>query len=98
MRSDALPDPILGAGFLEALRLAVDLHSRQARKGSRVPYLGHLLGVSGLVIDADGSEDEAIAAVLHDAVEDPGGAATLERIRTRFGSNVAAIVDGMFRY
>jgi GTP pyrophosphokinase len=54
--------------------------------------------VSGLVIDADGSEDEAIAAVLHDAVEDPGGAATLERIRTRFGSNVAAIVDGMFRY
>jgi (p)ppGpp synthase/HD superfamily hydrolase len=55
--------------------------------------LGHLLGVCGLVIDAGGSEDEAIAAVLHDAVEDQGGAATLDRIRTQFGSNVAAIVE-----
>jgi GTP pyrophosphokinase len=83
----------LGTRFVEALRLAVDLHSRQARKGSNVPYIGHILGVCGLVIDSGGSEDEAIAAVLHDAVEDQGGAATLERIRTHFGSNVAAIVE-----
>ena len=93
MTTKTLPDPILGSRFVEALRLAVDLHSRQARKGSRVPYLGHLLGVCGLVIDAGGSEDEAIAAVLHDAVEDQGGAATLDRIRIQFGSNVAAIVE-----
>jgi (p)ppGpp synthase/HD superfamily hydrolase len=88
-----MPDPVLGTRFVEALRLAVDLHSQQARKGSKVPYIGHLLGVCGLVIDAGGSEDEAIAAVLHDAVEDQGGAATLELIRTQFGSNVAAIVE-----
>jgi (p)ppGpp synthase/HD superfamily hydrolase len=89
-----LPDPLLGARFADALRLAVELHARQARKGSTVPYLGHLLGVCGLVIDAGGSEDEAIAAVLHDAVEDQGGAATLERIRIQFGDTVALIVEG----
>jgi (p)ppGpp synthase/HD superfamily hydrolase len=93
MTDSTLPDPILGSRFIEALSLAVDLHSRQARKGSGVPYLGHLLGVCGLVIDAASSEDEAIAALLHDAVEDQGGAATLELIRTQFGSNVAAIVE-----
>ena len=74
--------------------MAVELHSGQARKGSTIPYLGHLLGVCGLVIDAGGSEDEAVAAVLHDAVEDQGGALTLAAIRKRFRSNVAAIVEG----
>jgi (p)ppGpp synthase/HD superfamily hydrolase len=93
MTGETRPDPVLDSRFVEALRLGVDLHSRQARKGSTVPYIGHLLGVCGLVIDAGGSEDEAIAAVLHDAVEDQGSAATLERIRTHFGSNVAAIVE-----
>src|ERR1035441_8782185 len=93
MTSETRPDPVLGTRFVEALRLAVDLHSQQARKGSSVPHMGHLLGVCGLVIDSGGSEDEAIAAVLHDAVEDQGGVATLERIRTHFGSNVAAIVE-----
>ena len=93
MTNETRPAPVLDARFVEALRLAVDLHSRQSRKGSAVPYLGHLLGVCGLVIDAGGSEDEAIAAVLHAAVEDQGGAATLERVRTQFGSNVAAIVE-----
>jgi (p)ppGpp synthase/HD superfamily hydrolase len=87
-----LPDPILGNRFADAVRLAVELQSEQARKGSTIPYLGHLLGVCGLVIDAGGSEDEAIAAVLHDAVEDQGGEPTLDIIRARFGENVAAIV------
>jgi (p)ppGpp synthase/HD superfamily hydrolase len=91
--SDTLPDPLLGDRFASAIQLAVELHSRQVRKGSKVPYLGHLLGVCGLVIDAGGSEDEAIAAVLHDAVEDQGGAATLDRIRGMFGDNVATIVE-----
>jgi len=92
--SDMGPDPILGVRFTEALGLAVELHSRQARKGSKIPYLGHLLGVCGLVLDAGGSEDEAIAAILHDAVEDQGGAPTRDRIRVQFGGQVAAIVDG----
>lgn len=92
--SSTRPDPILGARFAKALGLAVEAHSQQARKGSKIPYLGHLLGVCGLVLDAGGSEDEAIAAVLHDAVEDQGGAPTLDRIRVQFGRRVADIVDG----
>ncbi len=88
-------NPLLGHRFVDAVTMAVKLHAPQARKGPRpIPYLGHLFGVCGLVIDAGGSEDEAIAALLHDAVEDQGGAATLELIRARFGENVAAIVDG----
>ncbi len=88
-------NPLLGDRFVDAVTMAIELHARQARKGPPpIPYLGHLLGVCGLVIDAGGSEDEAIAAILHDAVEDQGGAATLELIRARFGENVAAIVDG----
>jgi (p)ppGpp synthase/HD superfamily hydrolase len=58
-----------------------------------VPYFGHLLGVTGIVIDAGGSEDEAIAALLHDSVEDQGGHPTLERIRREFGGDVARIVE-----
>jgi (p)ppGpp synthase/HD superfamily hydrolase len=94
MNINATPDPVLTARFADAVRLAVELHAQQARKGSRIPYLGHLLGVCGLVIDDGGSEDEAIAALLHDAVEDQGGARTLDRIRTQFGNNVATIVEG----
>ena len=86
-------DPQLGDRFVRAVRLAVDLHARQSRKGATIPYVGHLLGVCGLVIDGGGSEDEAIAAVLHDAVEDQGGAATLAIIRDQFGRDVAAIVE-----
>ena len=69
------------------------MHLDQTRKGSGVPYAGHLLGVCSLVLEAGGSEDEAIAALLHDAGEDRGGEAQLARIRERFGENVAAIVD-----
>ncbi len=91
--SQTRPNPVLGTRFADAVRLAVELHAEQARKGGSIPYLGHLLGVCGLVIDAGGSEDEAIAAVLHDAVEDQGGPPTLERIRAQFGPNVAMIVE-----
>jgi len=78
--------------FVDAVRCATALHARQERKGTSVPYIGHLLAVAGLVIDAGGSEDEAIAAILHDAPEDQGGASIVEEIRTRFGSRVAEIV------
>ncbi len=76
-----------------ALALAADLHRLQRRKGSDVPYLSHLLSVSALVIEIGGDEDQAIAALLHDAVEDQGGAATLALIGERFGPVVAAIVS-----
>jgi GTP pyrophosphokinase len=79
----------------EALVYAHQLHADQTRKATTIPYIGHLLIVAGIVIDSGGTEDEAIAALLHDAVEDQGGAKTREEIRQRFGENVAAIVDGL---
>jgi len=85
--------PRFSAKFQEALGYAAELHNTQTRKASEVPYVGHLLSVAGLVIEADGTETEAIAALLHDAAEDLGGDATLDEIEKRFGKEVAAIVD-----
>ena len=65
---------------------------RSTRKASEVPYLGHLLSVAGLVIEADGTETQAIAALLHDAAEDQGGERTLAEIDEKFGAGVASIV------
>jgi (p)ppGpp synthase/HD superfamily hydrolase len=84
----------LSARFAEALVYATELHGRQARKGTSVPYVSHLLAVAGLVLEHDGTEEEAIAALLHDAIEDQGGAATGDEIRRRFGPAVYAIVEG----
>jgi (p)ppGpp synthase/HD superfamily hydrolase len=78
--------------FRQALDYASVLHARQSRKGTRIPYVSHLLAVCGLVLEDGGDEDEAIAALLHDAVEDQGGKPVLEEIRRRFGSRVAGIV------
>ena len=86
--------PALTNRFEEALTYSAQLHARQRRKGTEIPYVSHLLAVASLVIEAGASEDEAIAALLHDAVEDQGGAATREEIRRRFGDAVVAIVDG----
>ncbi len=77
-----------------ALCFAAQLHQDQERKGSGTPYLCHLLAVAALVGESGGSEDEFIAAVLHDAVEDQGGAPTLARVRGLFGDAVAEIVAG----
>jgi (p)ppGpp synthase/HD superfamily hydrolase len=86
---------VLGDRFRRALVFAFDLHSGQVRKGSKgIPYIGHLLGVTSIVIEDGGDEDEAIAALLHDGPEDQGGKATLERIRNEFGDRVAGIVEG----
>ncbi len=85
--------------FDNALLFAAKLHRRQLRKGTPVPYLGHLLAVAALVIEDGGSEDEAIAALLHDSLEDqardyPGGRKALrDNIGGQFGPGVAAIVD-----
>ena len=80
--------------FEEAFSYATRLHAGQYRKDTTVPYVAHLLGVASLVLEGGGDEDQAIAALLHDAVEDQGGKATLEEIRRRFGETVAAIVEG----
>jgi (p)ppGpp synthase/HD superfamily hydrolase len=73
---------------------AMRLHADQKRKGTEVPYFSHLMAVASIVLEYGGTETEAIAALLHDAVEDQGGAPTRELIRQRFGDEVAAIVDG----
>jgi (p)ppGpp synthase/HD superfamily hydrolase len=83
----------LGERFDLALKMSHEYHRDQKRKGAETPYFGHILGVASLVIDEGGTEDEAIAALLHDAPEDQGGEATLEEIRTIFGSRVAGIVE-----
>jgi GTP pyrophosphokinase len=84
----------LSKRFPEALKYAGELHLDQVRKGSGVPYAAHLLSVAALVLEHGGSEDEAIAALLHDAAEDRGGRPVLDDIRERFGSAVAGIVEG----
>ena len=85
---------MLSARFEEAVSYAALAHADQVRKGSGVPYVAHLLGVAALVLEDRGGEDEAIAALLHDAVEDQGGPTRLEDIRGRFGERVAEIVEG----
>ncbi len=84
----------LSERFEQAFQFAFELHRNQLRKGSQVPYLAHLMAVASLVLEDGGSEDEAIAALLHDAPEDQGGRPVLDEICRRFGENVAQIVDG----
>jgi (p)ppGpp synthase/HD superfamily hydrolase len=85
--------PILTDRYDQALKYAAQLHRSQLRKGGDIPYLGHLLSVSSLVIEGGGTETQAIAGLLHDAVEDQGGAPILAEIRAKFGDGVATIVD-----
>jgi (p)ppGpp synthase/HD superfamily hydrolase len=80
--------------FIAALGYAARLHARQVRKRTERPYIGHLLGVTSIVIEYGGDEEMAIAALLHDAVEDQGGEPRLREIRSKFGKRVAHIVDG----
>lgn len=83
---------ILSPQFDRALVFASGLHRAQSRKGTSIPYISHLLAVCGLVIEHGGTEDQAIAALLHDAAEDQGGEAMLAVIRREFGDAVADIV------
>ena len=96
----------LSPRFEAALVMATQLHAGQVRKGTEeqkrngteIPYVSHLLGVSSLVLEHGGTEDQAIAALLHDAVEDQNATyqdktKTLDRIRDHFGTEVAEIVD-----
>ena len=79
---------ILTQRFDDAFRYAHRLHLRQQRKGSSIPYISHLMTVAALVLENEGDEEQAIAALLHDAAEDQGGASTLAEIRVLFGNVV----------
>ncbi len=81
--------------FDQALQLAVSLHRNQTRKSTGVPFVAHLLGVASLVLENGGTEDQAVAALLHDSVEDQGGWATLETIRDEFGEYIARLVEDL---
>ncbi|MGB7441428.1 MAG: HD domain-containing protein [Coleofasciculaceae cyanobacterium] len=86
--------PQLSTRFEDALVYATRLHANQVRKSRGVPYISHLLSVAALVLEDGGDEDEAIAALLHDAIEDQGGAKTREEIHQRFGEKVVSIING----
>ena len=85
---------MLSEKFAQAVSFANKIHTGQVRKGTNIPYISHLLAVASLVMENEGSEDEIIAALLHDAVEDCGGESILDEIKKRFGQNIASIVDG----
>lgn len=84
----------LGPRFVRAFTFAAEKHKGQTRKASTIPYITHLMGVASLVLEAGGDEDLAIGALLHDVVEDCGGAPMLKEVRRRFGKRVAKVVDG----
>ena len=85
---------VLGDRFRQALDVALRLHAAQKRKGTHVPYAAHLLSTASLVLQFGGTEDQAIAGLLHDAAEDAGGYATLDKLRGQFGDAVADMVEG----
>ncbi|MFZ0806492.1 MAG: HD domain-containing protein [Candidatus Sulfotelmatobacter sp.] len=91
---NAAKKALLGPRFLKAFLFAAEKHKHQTRKASSIPYVAHLMGVASLVLEAGGDEDLVIAALLHDIVEDCGGAPMLKEVRRRFGSRVAKVVDG----
>lgn len=85
--------PVVGKRFREALVWAAELHEEQRRKGGNVPYVAHLLGVASIVLEHGGTEDQAIGALLHDALEDQAHRMTPGEIRARFGAKVEEIVE-----
>jgi GTP pyrophosphokinase len=92
-----MADPTLSLSpkFTEALLYAGELHGRQRRKGSGIPFMAHLLGVASIVLEDGGDEEEGIAALLHDAVEDhPREGKTEKEIMERFGPRVHRVVLG----
>jgi (p)ppGpp synthase/HD superfamily hydrolase len=90
----SLKPPRLGIRLQRAFQYAAEKHAGQTRKQTAVPYLSHLMAVASLVLEAGGDEDMAIAALLHDVVEDCGGMPRLREVRKQFGPRVAKIVEG----
>jgi len=85
---------LLGESYVKAINLALSLHEKQVRKGGRIPYVSHLLGVSSLILKAGGSEEQAIGGLLHDAIEDQGEKISFADLKVEFGELVAEIVLG----
>ncbi len=84
----------LSPQFEKALIYATRIHGGKLRKKTRIPYIAHILGVAAIAMEYGANETEAIAALLHDAVEDCGGAKRLRDIELKFGKDVARIVEG----
>lgn len=84
---------MLSEKFNEALIWAADLHKNQVRKTSNSPYIAHLMSVAGLVLESGGTEAQAIAALLHDCIEDQE--VTVEEISRRFNQEIADLVDAV---
>src|SRR5213082_698835 len=84
----------LSRQFEKAVIYATRIHGGQLRKKTRIPYIAHILGVCAIAMEYGANETEAIAALLHDTVEDCGGAERLRDIREEFGDDGAKIVDG----
>jgi (p)ppGpp synthase/HD superfamily hydrolase len=84
----------LSPQFEKALIYATRIHGGKLRKKTRIPYIGHILGVTAIAMEYGANETEAIGALLHDAVEDCGGARRLHDIECKFGRKVARIVEG----
>jgi (p)ppGpp synthase/HD superfamily hydrolase len=84
----------LSRNFERALVYATRIHGGQLRKKTRIPYIAHILGVTAIAMEYGATETEAVGALLHDAVEDCGGAKRLHDIERKFGKAVAKIVEG----
>ena len=95
MAVDGAPDPVVSSRLIGAFEFAVQLHANQARKDTKIPYVTHLMAVCSLALEDGATEDEAMAALLHDGPEDQGGREVLADIGRRFGTEVASIVEGL---
>ena len=84
----------LSPNFEDALIYATQAHCDQTRKKTGIPYIAHVLGVTAIALEYGANETEAIGALLHDTVEDCGGAERLRDIQKRYGDDVANIVGG----
>jgi (p)ppGpp synthase/HD superfamily hydrolase len=87
-------EPLYSERLIDALGVAARLHAGQRRKGSDIPYLSHLLGTCAIALDYGAGEDEAIAALLHDAIEDVQPTADARAAVAAFGPEVLRIVEG----
>jgi GTP pyrophosphokinase len=83
----------LSAYFEDALQFACEVHRNQSRKGTEIPYISHPLAVASIALEYGATETQAIAALLHDVVEDSGDNQMLPKVAARFGEDVAGIVD-----
>lgn len=98
MPQKKLARPVLDLPFEEAVRFALSRHRLQARKGTEIPYMAHLLQVTGIVLEAGGTEEQAVAALLHDCLEDARREDVpmlRSAIRSRFGERVLDIVEAL---